>query len=91
MQLTIAHSPDSDDAYMMAPLALGWLDPEGFEIAFVRKDIEQLNAEATESRYDVTAISFGAEKPKATGHDEDAWKQNRRDDVNAQKDGAPAK
>ena len=33
----------------------------------------------------VTAISFGAEKPKATGHDEDAWKQNRRDDVNAQK------
>lgn len=33
----------------------------------------------------VTAISFGAEKPKAPGHDEDAWKQNRRDDVNAQK------
>ncbi len=33
----------------------------------------------------ITAISFGAEKPKATGHDEDAWKQNRRDDVNAQK------
>ena len=33
----------------------------------------------------ITAISFGAEKPKATGHDEEAWKQNRRDDVNAQK------
>jgi peptidoglycan-associated lipoprotein len=33
----------------------------------------------------ITAISFGAEKPKATGHDEDAWKQNRRDDVNPQK------
>jgi peptidoglycan-associated lipoprotein len=31
----------------------------------------------------VTAISFGAERPKATGHDEEAWKQNRRDDVNA--------
>ena len=60
MKLTIAHSPDSDDAYMMAPLALGWLDPEGFEIDFVRKDIEQLNAEALEVRYDVTAISFGA-------------------------------
>ena len=60
MQLTIAHSPDSDDAYMMAPLALGWLDPEGFEIEFIRKDIEQLNAEALEGRYDVTAISFGA-------------------------------
>jgi 1,4-dihydroxy-6-naphthoate synthase len=60
MKLTIAHSPDSDDAYMMAPLALGWMDPEGFDIEFIRKDIEQLNAEATESRYDVTAISFGA-------------------------------
>ena len=32
----------------------------------------------------ITAISFGAEKPKAQGHDEEAWKQNRRDDVNAQ-------
>ena len=33
----------------------------------------------------ITSISFGAEKPKAMGHDEEAWKQNRRDDVNAQK------
>lgn len=60
MHLTIAHSPDSDDAYMMAPLALGWMDPEGFTFEFIRKDIEQLNAEATEGKYDVTAISFGA-------------------------------
>jgi len=60
MKFTIAHSPDSDDAYMMAPLALGWLDPEGFDITFVRKDIETLNAEAVDSLYDVTAISFGA-------------------------------
>ena len=60
MRITIAHSPDSDDAYMMAPLALGWLDPEGFDIEFVRKDIEQLNREALEARYEVTAISFGA-------------------------------
>ncbi|HWQ08017.1 MAG TPA: MqnA/MqnD/SBP family protein [Holophaga sp.] len=59
MRLTIAHSPDSDDAYMMAPLALGWLDPEGFEFSFVRKDIETLNQEALEARYEVTAISFG--------------------------------
>lgn len=60
MRLTIAHSPDSDDAYMMAPFALGWMDTEGFDIDFVRKDIEQLNTEALEGRYDVTAISFGA-------------------------------
>lgn len=60
MKLTIAHSPDSDDAYMMAPLALGWMDPEGFTFEFVRKDIETLNAEALQGLYDVTAISFGA-------------------------------
>jgi 1,4-dihydroxy-6-naphthoate synthase len=59
MHITIAHSPDSDDAYMMAPLALGWLDPEGFEFEFVRKDIETLNQESLEARYHVTAISFG--------------------------------
>jgi 1,4-dihydroxy-6-naphthoate synthase len=59
MRLTIAHSPDSDDAYMMAPLALGWLDPDGFQFEFVRKDIETLNQEALEGRYEVTAISFG--------------------------------
>jgi len=59
MRLTIAHSPDSDDAYMMAPLALGWLDPDGFQFDFVRKDIETLNQEALEARYEVTAISFG--------------------------------
>ena len=39
----------------------------------------------------ITSISFGAEKPKATGHDEEAWKQNRRDDVNAQKAASPSK
>lgn len=30
----------------------------------------------------ITSISFGAEKPKNPGHDEAAWKENRRDDVN---------
>jgi len=60
MKLVVAHSPDSDDAYMMAPLALGWLDPQGFEFEFVRKDIETLNGEALEGLYPVTAISFGA-------------------------------
>jgi len=60
MTFTIAHSPDSDDAYMMAPLALGWLDTQGFQFEFIRKDIETLNREALEGRYDVSAISFGA-------------------------------
>jgi 1,4-dihydroxy-6-naphthoate synthase len=63
-KITIAHSPDSDDAYMMAPLALGWLkddeDFQRFSIDFVRRDIEALNQEALEANYDITAISFGA-------------------------------
>ena len=63
-KITIAHSPDSDDAYMMAPLANGWLadddDFKQFSFEFVRKDIETLNNEACEAIYDVTAVSFGA-------------------------------
>ena len=31
----------------------------------------------------LTAISFGDQKPKAAGHDEEAWRQNRRDDLTA--------
>ena len=31
----------------------------------------------------LAAISFGSEKPKATGHDEEAWQQNRRADLAA--------
>jgi peptidoglycan-associated lipoprotein len=31
----------------------------------------------------LSAISFGDQKPKATGHDEEAWRQNRRDDLTA--------
>jgi peptidoglycan-associated lipoprotein len=31
----------------------------------------------------LTALSFGDQKPKATGHDEEAWRQNRRDDLAA--------
>ena len=31
----------------------------------------------------LTALSFGDQKPKALGHDEDAWRQNRRDDLAA--------
>jgi len=29
----------------------------------------------------VSTISYGKDRPKAKGHDEDAWRENRRDDV----------
>ena len=51
-----------------------------------KKYLDNLGVKAAQ----ITSISFGSEKPKATGHDEEAWKQNRRDDVNAQKAAAPA-
>jgi peptidoglycan-associated lipoprotein len=34
-------------------------------------------------RVQLLAISFGSEKPRATGHDEEAWQQNRRADLAA--------
>jgi peptidoglycan-associated lipoprotein len=46
-----------------------------------KKYLDQLGVKEKQ----ITAISFGAEKPKSNGHDEEAWKQNRRDDINAQK------
>jgi len=45
-----------------------------------KKYLDNLGVKAEQ----ITSISFGAEKPKATGHDEEAWKQNRPDDVSAQ-------
>jgi peptidoglycan-associated lipoprotein len=33
------------------------------------------------SESQMEAVSFGKEKPKAAGHDEAAWSQNRRDDI----------
>ena len=54
-----------------------------------KKYLDNLGVKAAQ----ITAISFGSEKPKASGHDEESWKQNRRDDVSAQgkTDAGPAK
>ncbi len=58
--ITIAHSPDSDDAFMFYGLAKGKLDTGGLEVTHVLQDIEALNREAANGRYEVTAISFHA-------------------------------
>lgn len=60
MKITIAHSPDSDDAFMFYGLAKGKLDTGGLEVGHVLTDIETLNREALAGRYEVTAISFHA-------------------------------
>jgi len=60
MKVTIAHSPDSDDAFMFYGLAKGKLDTGGLEVSHVLRDIETLNQEARRGTYEVTAISFHA-------------------------------
>jgi 1,4-dihydroxy-6-naphthoate synthase len=58
--ITLAHSPDSDDAFMFYGLATNKLDTGGLQFKHLLKDIQTLNEEATRGAYDVTAISFHA-------------------------------
>ena len=58
--ITVAHSPDSDDAFMFYALAENRIDSGEFEFRHVLKDIETLNRNALEGRYEVTAISLHA-------------------------------
>ena len=58
LQVRIAHSPDSDDAFMFYALTQGLLDVSGLAISHVLQDIESLNQAAFEGRYEITALSF---------------------------------
>jgi len=60
MKIRIAHSPDSDDAFMFYGLASGKVPSNGFELEHVLSDIETLNRAAFEGRYEITAVSFHA-------------------------------
>lgn len=60
MKITIAHSPDSDDAFMFYGLASGGVPTDGLEVDQVLSDIETLNRAALEGKYEVTAVSFHA-------------------------------
>ena len=60
MKISLAHSPDSDDAFMFYGLARGKVDSGGLEVAHVLTDIETLNQEAKVGKHEVTAISFHA-------------------------------
>jgi len=56
--IRIAHSPDSDDAFMFYALTQGLLDTTGLEIRHALKDIETLNQAAFHGTYEITALSF---------------------------------
>ena len=59
--IQIAHSPDSDDAFMFYGLATSKIRVPGFKFVHNLTDIETLNHKAiNEAFYDVTAISFHA-------------------------------
>ena len=59
-RITVAHSPDSDDAFMFFGLASGAIDTGGIRIEQVLSDIETLNRAAFDGKYEVTAVSFHA-------------------------------
>jgi len=58
--ISLAHSPDSDDAFMFYALATNKIETGDLEFQHVLKDIQTLNEEARKGTYDVTAISFHA-------------------------------
>lgn len=60
MKIHIAHSPDSDDAFMFYAINTGKIDTKGYEFIDVLADIETLNREAMKGTYEVSAISIHA-------------------------------
>lgn len=59
-EVSIAHSPDSDDAFMFYGLATNKVRVPGLKFTHTLSDIETLNRKAREAFYDLTAISFHA-------------------------------
>ncbi len=58
--ISVAHSPDSDDAFMFYGLATNKLETEGLKFEHTLKDIQSLNEDAKNGVFDVTAVSFHA-------------------------------
>ncbi len=59
-KITIAHSPDSDDAFMFWGMSHGKVSTGDFEVDYVLADIETLNQRAEQGVYEVTALSIHA-------------------------------
>jgi 5,8-dihydroxy-2-naphthoate synthase len=60
LELKLAHSPDSDDAFMFYALATNKIRSESVKFTHVLEDIQTLNEKAQIETYDVTAVSFHA-------------------------------
>ncbi len=60
MEIRVAHSPDSDDAFMFYALAEERLRTGTYRFSHTLQDIESLNRKALQGEYEITAISFHA-------------------------------
>jgi len=58
--IRVAHSPDSDDAFMFYALAEGKIDTDGIRYVHELQDIESLNRRALRGELEVTAVSIHA-------------------------------
>jgi 1,4-dihydroxy-6-naphthoate synthase len=59
-EVTIAHTPDSDDAFMFYAITEGLVSSPALKIQHVLKSIQSLNEDAEKGTYEMSAISFGA-------------------------------
>ena len=60
MEISIGHTPDSDDAFMFYGMFTGKVTSLDFTVNHVIEDIEKLNRKATNPELDVTAVSVHA-------------------------------
>jgi 1,4-dihydroxy-6-naphthoate synthase len=58
--ISIAYSPDTDDAFMVQALRSGQVNTGSYRFRFTAADIQELNALARQGVYDITAISIAA-------------------------------
>ena len=60
MEISVGHTPDSDDAFMFYAMLTGKIPSPDFTVKHVIGDIEELNKKATNPALDVTAVSVHA-------------------------------
>ncbi len=60
MEISVGHTPDSDDAFMFYAMLTGKIPSPDFKIKHVIGDIEELNKKASDPELDVTAVSVHA-------------------------------
>jgi len=60
VEISVGHTPDSDDAFMFYGMFTGKVTSPDFTVKHVIEDIEKLNRKATNPELDVTAVSVHA-------------------------------